>query len=76
MDSFKEICKVSDISECPFITDIKLLYMLLLAFSTCIFIILAPLIPKIGHHIPAALIAIIIGTFLNEFLLETDNVGN
>ena len=47
-----------------------------MAIVTFLFIVFVPFIPKIGKHIPTSMLAIIIGTLINYFLLKTKTVGD
>lgn len=44
--------------------------------GTFLFILLAPKIPKIGRHLPVAMIAIIFCTLINYFGPDTKTVGD
>ena len=67
LDSFRETCGETLPTDCPYISGIELLYLLLFVFGAFVFILLMPLIPKVGKIIPPTLLALIIATIINKF---------
>lgn len=76
LNSFKRVCENSNPNKCPYINDINLLYMILMAIVTFLLVIFVPYIPKIGKHIPVSMVAIILGTILNYWWIKTKTVGD
>lgn len=76
LNSFRQVCSEPNPNNCPFISDIKLLYMIIMVVGTFFFILLVPLIPKVGKHIPVSMIAIIICTLINYYGVKTKTVGD
>lgn len=50
--------------------------MILITVCTFFFILFAPKIPRIGKHLPVAMIAIIVATLINHFGPGTKTVGD
>ncbi len=76
IDSFREACGADHQDECEFIKSIELLFIILMTVGTFFFILFAPKIPKIGKHLPVAMIAIIFCTLINYFGPKTKTVGD
>ena len=70
------VCDAKDPSDCDFITDIKLLYMIIITICSFLAIEFLPKIPKIGKYLPIPLLVMGTATIINYYWLDTKTVGD